>query len=1787
MAGPAAVLGKLLRAQAARTDYLGTALDRVAAAAPVLNAWSENAVELYGLARLATSLRADLAELASLPRRTTINPVMQDFRGQADTHYLYMCMVVHGPAQQRYRDWINVLRAWLLVQALKRAHHGAWLDDLLRDACLRVREACQETEVFRWLPAIEQLRVRSDDWYRLTHHLHNAVDRFVQAPGEKEYAQRREWLLLLRRIAAGESKPQKVEWVTREAFPDDTLDLLPLELLGTENESADEPVLVGQAVGTEGWDDADQDDEFGADVVAVDATEPPALAAAAIRQVQLLSGADARLLAWDWFGLTPPEQSALEDLICRSLRCDAPQDRLFAALVDVGVSIGRSLEMVGRMRVRRSTATGSDAEWTLDLSNAVVRRTSPRRAAHWRPDEREHPFVRAFENVLIRQLRSETAQVLRDAAAAAPHATTIEELWQALHPGLLESQFRKWCSAEPALRRVTQGMLSQSLARSVFEDTGDHVAARLLASAPRSGLPASTAYTAYRSSDLPPAFAGEMPDVVNSNVAGGLLDPVDDFLRSGFARAHAELVSQRGTPDFIKFHNAVTHYWDAVWRAATGIRPYSLRWTDSGLVDPSGRFVVIDDKASLQDSRTRLVPLPAGLWERFERSYLQEHLPKLQRWLEANGALVGTSIALDRATDRQPRPLMFALSTDASSIRAVPIASHAESTPAESPLPANVYRHRLRTSLHRRGVDTEVIDSIMGHQDGAGATHGDYSMRVWLDDMLGAAPALRDAFDELDIQQPPTYAGEATWRKCAADLTYRPLLPERTDATSRSGSSWRLWMRAARTARSVITQAVISASEEKQPSQKELAKRLADLHPDVLNTLSARLATSVKGTPTALGPLRYGYFLRLCDRAWQHSNKRPDLRRRFAWRPRDASPYRAEAAKASLVRGLLEEQLEVAMQGLHPSTLTQGDAVWLALLDLGLCSRVADPDLQWVLMERKAIRLIELDGRAYLEWNADGEVSTARSSIQRLPLTSRAAHALHRMTQAERWTVDWESSLPRRFGALEQTLQEHGLLERSSFGGALAALNIVVDQCNAIELPGTAAAYLGGRLRSTSLHWGDKLALRNGHRFEVEALIADPSTSAATSGAICASEDDSGVEPYERRAVALTVATAAGRAQAQIDVRDLFKKVRAELEQARYGIDGTDGKKPARKSVQRMVAALAPANGPTAVAALVHWCASLVVRPRGRGVLAISTVQRYFAALSPLFEVAAYQVDLLSMDDEEIAELYGTLMTLPTKAGAEYSYARLREFHAFCEQRFSIPAIDWSEVVPQKTTKLSAPGYVHERLYRHLLIDIRRCASLETAYLRAAAQALVVLAYRFGLRGSEALGLQVDDCHLDATPPWISVQKNRLRDLKSPAARRTVPLLTRLRPVERKAIDRLLSGALQATSGLTGAPRYLFLDPQGAGELLDGGLIKRTVNGLIKAVTGQAHLSLHHLRHSFACNAWEGVENAGVLDKAAGGDRLTLLGSRHPGQPTRRAPWAVARALGHAHPRTTLFSYVHILSEVVERLAFRSPPHDWSLPSNLLLQVGRIPPQARPLSQSLTLHDPLSGAQALSMLMELDRGADVDRLPSRYPIGLHAARRVQRIRADVLRRVSADNEAPDANASPRASAYLVPQGILSHVTQSRGRELRAAIERLFTPQARSRLGGIGISEEEFCALFGSKRNISMCRAAQFRLLRAVQEVMEIPPAQLRLAWRLNGKVKRLAESSGWLPPSAPEQLSTPEVEIDKARLDGHAIEYRVVVSLKRSSQGTLRNRWELITALLSAVPLLTFEAERD
>ena len=1616
----AEALLRILGVRTARSDMLAIVLHRLAHASGLLQQWSEDGAELCGLARLADALKSSPELLAALPGRAApaSSEILRHFHGQAESHYLYACWTVRDPVRPAARAWIDTLRIWLLVKNLQRATENPIFlrERNLEIAATRLRIASEENVDTPWLTFFERISGPTA-WHALERHIH-ALDPRLFGPIGGQKGEEQPFLRQLQRIQSGEA-PRPVHQ-DHEVEPLEAASLRLALDLASIPESAVGEVDADQAPQPQTLnlrEDEDEDDELGAYQLPADPNQSPAEQEAIGRSIQLLSGADARYLAWDWYGLTPPETGALVTLINQTLARDIDASTaLLAAVTWIAMHTGRSLAIAENFTLGSGDiSTPSDADWLIDIDVGVMKRTAPRRSGHWKPGEDSARSVTP-EVDWVQALDSRIREQLQRASMRALEPRTLGDLWPTNAGQSMRSAFRQWTGTAHALRRVTQGMLSQHLGRALLESTGDHVLTRLASAPASAGLPASTAYTAYRLEHTSLLLPGMVGQVGQWNVAGSRLDPHDELLAVGFHRAHARVKEHAAGRSAIEYHNAVTHYWDAQFRAATGVRPYFERWLDFSTVDQGLEFVVIDDKAGLGSTTTRLVPLPSGLITRFRTSYLETHLPALNAWLARHGVLTDA----EQPTHSQSRPFLFLLRETDGVLERIPVASLTpeDDLMPEWPLPRRTFRHWLRTRLHRAEADPEIIDSMFGHRDGATSTHGDYSMRIWRDDAMRIRPFIEDALRTLDI---PLLSDASSFESFGPPgaIELRTRTEPQTEA-ARASSRWRLQIRGARDAMQILSRELKiegDLSATTRLTLKEIEQRLGNAgDAQVLDGLGRRLMQSAKGGPATLGPIRYGFFIALLERTWERHGKRPPLKRRFLFRPKDDSPFRASAANALTRRNELIELFNETLKDLIPSKMTRTSAVWIAIIDIALSSRCSDRALHKIIVNRNSFRLIRIAGEHHLEWNAHGDVSDKSSPIQRLRISSLAADALTRVLTASQTRVSFAGPLPDILKKLATSLGSGGE-PPATLETVCEALCDLTEQCNAIELPGIVTAWLAGRVRSASLHWGDWMALRFEQRRKTRtmslvrreqksskdashrplfSLVQMPHTGEV--------ESDDQCTPIPRRRATPALGTDAERARQQ--ARRFFKALRAELTRTEP-VEGfpqpkseTSYRRNIRNAIERLVDTWSGSIS-SSVAALAQWCASLLDREYSGGLVALSTVERYFDALAIRFETAGSNVDLLAMDAEEIEDFYQTLLQLRAKSRRSYPAARLQEFHRFAEQILGLPDIDWSEVLAGEPGQLCAPGFIEETTFRRLLIHLARSPAFATDDERLAAQALVVLTYRAGLRGMEALGLLKDDIHFDGDLCWVAIDKNRLRGLKTFSARRTVPLL-HLQPLESRLLRRLYEGAGRIARGHAG-PHYLFTDPLHHGVMLEIERIRRLVNLAIKEVAGQDHLTIHHLRHSFAnrvfweleCSRFSGPEwtekkweeSSPCVQRLLG---LTSVG----GSATRRAPWALARLLGHAHVHTTIFSYVHVIGELAMRLAFKSTVPSWQPPApemfmdlNSLPELGTVTRAYRPQKQRL------EAQHLLAMLSDLDSGLPAARLPGRYPIERDAALR--------------------------------------------------------------------------------------------------------------------------------------------------------------------------------------------------
>ena len=1828
-----------LRQETAPADYLGTVLARIRRSADLLRTWAAAGEELYGLARLASALEADpgVIEVLGAGTRAVARDALKDFRGSSETHYLYVACVARDPVSKGSKGWFDALRMWLLVHGLERAARDKPVvcDGRLAEACTRLRRACEETAFLEWLPLFERLKMRTDSWRLLNLHFDGAAGRYGPDldAGNKTDMQRA-FLRLLGRVARKEisetepAQPECSVFKRTDVCDTDDEEWTDLAATGTDTELRlkELPTLEGE---DEQSVEGDADPES-----AIDVQERTAW------YIQLLSGASARFLPWDWPTLAPPELVRLRQLIECELQSSSAETRLLASIVWLAMATNRSLEMASRFEI----GLESNIEWRVAIRERRVHRSPPRRTGHWRPNDEQLQRIRPASDRLGMTIPSPVGAVLAERLDAAQAARSIAELWRGTSARPLLESFRAWTEADLALSRVTQGMLAGNQARALYADRGDHVAARLLVASPSAGLPAACAYTPYTLTDLPRVDGLEWDVAGETNVGGSLLDPEDDFLKRGFADAHDRLCKLAHAADPLTFHNSLTAYWDAALRAATGIRPFAGRWTRRDDIDVDFEFLVVNDKPSPRESRVRLVPVVRGLLAQFSDSYVMRHTEALRQWLASQGLDVSElPDAQALACRSSTGPMLFNLEFDAGQLVIHPAAHKIDAAACspESPLPANVYRHRLRTWLHRCGSDPEVIDSVLGHQDGATLTHGDHSMRTWLVDADALREDIAAAYTALDIKPPPAFAGwtEATLSVGAAAVRS----PEMLRAVAENvviRISWLTRMRAARSAKLCIEVSLATPTDTGPWTQTQLVERLSRVDtPAKVERIGKQLMRTPKGVPSTHGPLHYAYFLRLIERVWEFHGKRVPMRRRYYDRPEDRSAFTQHAAGALARRSELRTVFEETFRGLSLSKLTAEQAVWIAVSDLALYSAVADPLLIESIRASVQFRVVRYGDANWLEWNASGQVLRVDEPIQRIRVTRRCAHALLRVLATQRNRVQRDSAPPGQLTAFVQALRLRSSPSIATFGQAVFQLTSLINQCNAIELPGSVGAFLSGRTRSTSLHWGEWLSVRHGTDrttagwtvVEVPLQQRDtaakqnketPSRQADPCRALLRLQRSIKEEMPGRDRVGDISASwgrdldRSGLIQQQA-ARKFFQSIRRILAKpARLEAtpNGRNGKLPPayRRTMQRKIEALVREEGgnvSSAVAALGSWCASLFEREGERDLLRESSIERYLGALSPRFVSCASGANLAALDAEEIEAMYCAFLETAGKTRVGYIYRRLREFHHYAESKLSLPAIDWSELVPEESHALSSPGHISERDYRRILLTLERSTEMREVY-RQAGVALVILGYRFGLRGSEALGLRNCDLRQDGDSRWVVVEGNRFRALKTQAGRRLVPVTERWHPYEAAALDRLMRQSLVGGTGLRDVG--LFCDLDAPDRLLDWELLRRDVNAAIKHATQRPHLTLHHLRHSYASRLWTQLElahrkNIDWIPSAwicsAAESKRCLLGPGPSRPDSRRTPWALARALGHAHPRTTQFSYVHLLSDAAECVAFAANPDDWTAPPLAAIDLSALACRTRPvrIDRTTTQQSQLKLVAVVGMLSHLDAGISYQQLPALWPISAGLAAQLAGLLQHIERVLGINVDSPEAKGDipMRKTRYakLASGGLMAHVMGARFQTLYESLGALYTDEARRRFASIRLTGAQFGGMFGSRRNISMYFKPQFALVRLVIELLGVEHARLRLGAPddLSAPMRQAAEATGWLAPRL-ETLPGADsfnlslnsrVQLDEVRfgIAEMPVPQRVVLSLERDDKAKMRTRWDLILALVVTIPLLTFNPE--
>ncbi|MFC4349222.1 tyrosine-type recombinase/integrase [Kordiimonas lipolytica] len=312
-----------------------------------------------------------------------------------------------------------------------------------------------------------------------------------------------------------------------------------------------------------------------------------------------------------------------------------------------------------------------------------------------------------------------------------------------------------------------------------------------------------------------------------------------------------------------------------------------------------------------------------------------------------------------------------------------------------------------------------------------------------------------------------------------------------------------------------------------------------------------------------------------------------------------------------------------------------------------------------------------------------------------------------------------------------------------------------------------------------------------------------------------------------------------------------------------------------------------------------------------------STLQRYCSAFVSvwLLETHGRIPDL--HDAEELEELYGNLLTYhDSPSEVAYMLGRMADFHAFGmrDSRYRLPQIE-----NQQWHQFKRHSLVRTKVlsFRQVQAAIDLMTSGEpSARERRKISLFVMLAYRTGMRLTELVKLQLKDVEI-SKDCVISIRDNQFGNNKSRAGRRQINLGVFLDDREMGEFKSLMAQYARKTNrnlpvfsfGSTGAPYH-------------GGQISKMFSQAIEQVTGDADVVFHSLRHSCLSCLHATLEGEAEIAHMIAGlsvEKMEAIREHLVGHIGNRMGlyYTLAAFAGHAGPRETMLSYLHLSDLII------------------------------------------------------------------------------------------------------------------------------------------------------------------------------------------------------------------------------------------------------------------------------
>lgn len=1213
-------------------------------------------------------------------------------------------------------------------------------------------------------------------------------------------------------------------------------------------------------------------------------------------------------LLWDWDHLNPFDLSLVASGIRTDLRQRGPRWR-GALIVATMLVFGRRAKFVGELGLGGPSSTSDWVDHTGNWQHRI-----PRPPNAWNASSSLTDSLVARADVVELLLDEIIRTAFLAAMQAEPKAVTLSQALNFAAEEVIEivSDWLAPLRVQHPSGRLTHGRISRTLAALMVSGGATNVHVHMLTGTAEDVPPVACYYASLSASDLRSTYHRAIEKIFPDHqalaeapalhVGAPVLAP--EAISTWVAALRNDVLT---STERWKQHNAYCIYILVHLLAATGHRPVGDPFESLDLFVLEQGLVFVADKSSHQTGEARLIPL-CDLSMKLLRHYV-EHLERLARWVNTAQPELSWQIESVLAP-HGPRALpLFFLLDEGGCVQRISNRELSATTPdILRDLPANQFRRELATAAMGQGWDHELIEEILGHIDLG---------QCAFDAQTSLSPA------QFEVLRPllGRYLAEQGWTDLASPL---PAGPSRRGRPLSRAQPSPLLMGIVQRSQNAM-RAVRRADTRMEDTLRRWCKGRDWLSVSQTDLDSLRLdMLNGKSKPSTESELRW---LHRVDRLARWVKRRYDLAhlRLPPTRMQQASPASFTVDEMALYRRWLDlraafPQLLKARSRAKSSVAPERQMAE-AIVSLALHSLLSDESVLRCLMQRVPWQLVDVPGVAILlSVDAPFTGSTA-STTRRYPIDPLSCALLSRVSPTAAKSERWPESVKRAVETLLTALFQYRPTTAMPSGGSLAQLCRVCAVAARMQLPGHLAAYLDGTVGAASLaapdweRWISGGAAQNDKRDA--ALYNTRPEEFLDRPAEPLLPGNPGKSAGEQRAKALALHRA-------------VVKISAGTERL-----AVSRREDSNRSVNQIERALPPLckeferhpDAPEFVRALVQWLIRLMEHGLHGHQLRFTTCKRYYTALIwPVID-HLHGLRLRTVTEDSLVQAYAAVLEQVSQRGQAMLLGRLREFHAFLVTEHGAPPVEWSDVAPEGVWRTLTPdaGLVLWPEYRcalHMLLN-DPTSDLREQYMQAF---VLVLMYRFGLRALEALGLRRIDLIFQDNKWIVLVRPNDYRELKTDSGVRQVPQIGPLDPVEEQVIrswhehadetvglDRL--GALISQQG---APRHL----------VDRDRLMRRLTEALRQASGSNSVRPHHLRHSFTSRLVMLMSLPAVpVEPAALAVTQRLLGPCDPeatrtlmlGTPqlSKRCLWAMAVAVGHSAPSTSLRWYTHV--------------HDWLL----------------------------------------------------------------------------------------------------------------------------------------------------------------------------------------------------------------------------------------------------------------